>query len=158
MFALGWVMTDLAISPLKLRMFNWHKWMGMTVLALAALRGLWRLSHPAPPLLPMAAWQRMAARALHALLYAMLFALPLSGWAYSNATGYPIVYLGLWKLPDLVARDKALAAQLLQVHHALGWLLLAIVVIHVAAALKHHLVDRDDTLRRMVRWHSRGET
>ena len=93
-FALGWVMTELAISPLKVRMFNWHKWVGMTILALAALRTLWRLTHPAPPLLPMPAWQRISAHALHGLLYAMMFALPLSGWAYSNATGYPIVYLG----------------------------------------------------------------
>ena len=156
-FALGWVMTELAISPLKVRMFNWHKWVGMTVLALAALRTLWRLTHRAPPLLPMPAWQRISAHALHGLLYVMMFALPLSGWAYSNATGYPIVYLGLWRLPDLVMKNKALAAQLVQVHHTLGWVLLAIVVIHVAAALKHHLVDRDETLRRMLRWQSRGE-
>ena len=156
-FALGWVMTELAISPLKVRMFNWHKWVGMTILALAALRALWRLTHPAPPLLPMPAWQRISAHALHGLLYVMMFALPLSGWAYSNATGYPIVYLGLWRLPDLVMKDKALAAQLVQLHHTLGWLLLAIVVIHVAAALKHHLVDRDETLKRMLRWQTRGE-
>jgi cytochrome b561 len=156
-FALGWVMTDLAITPLKVRMFNWHKWVGMTILGLAALRALWRLTHPAPPLLPMPAWQRISAHALHGLLYAMMFALPLSGWAYSNATGYPIVYLGLWRLPDLVMKDKALAAQLVQVHHTLGWVLLATVVIHVAAALKHHFVDRDETLKRMLRWQSRGE-
>jgi cytochrome b561 len=156
-FALGWVMTELAISPLKVRMFNWHKWVGMTILALAALRALWRLTHPAPPLLPMPVWQRISAHALHGLLYAMMFALPLSGWAYSNATGYPIVYLGLWRLPDLVMKDKALAAQLVQVHHVLGWVLLVTVVIHVAAALKHHFVDRDETLKRMLRWQSRGE-
>jgi cytochrome b561 len=156
-FALGWVMTELAISPLKVRMFNWHKWVGMTVLALAALRTLWRLTHPAPALLPMPAWQRISAHALHGLLYAMMFALPLSGWAYSNATGYPIVYLGLWRLPDLVTKNKALAAQLVEVHETLGWVLLAIVVIHVAAALKHHLVDRDETLGRMWRWQARGE-
>jgi cytochrome b561 len=157
-FALGWAMTELAISPLKVRMYNWHKWVGMSILALAALRALWRLTHPAPPLLPMPAWQRISAHALHGSLYAMMFALPLSGWAYSNATGYPIVYLGLWRLPDLVMKDKALAAQLLQVHQILGWVLLAMVVIHVAAALKHHLVDRDGTLMRMLRWQSRGET
>lgn len=155
-FALGWVMTELAVSPLKVKMFNWHKWIGMTILGLAAVRTLWRLTHPAPPLLPMPAWQRISAHGLHGLLYAAMFALPLSGWAYSNASGYPIVYLGLWRLPDLVAKNKPLAAQLVELHEVLGWLLVGIVVIHVAAALKHHLVDRDDTLRRMLRWRTSG--
>jgi cytochrome b561 len=153
-FALGWVMTELAISPLRVKMFNWHKWVGMTILALAAIRAIWRLTHPAPPLLPMPAWQRVSAHALHGLLYVLMFALPLSGWAYSNATGYPIVYLGLMRLPNLVERNKQLASQLEGLHVALGWLLLGVVVVHVLAALKHHFFDRDDTLNRMLRWRS----
>jgi cytochrome b561 len=151
-FALGWVMTDLAISPLRVKMFNWHKWVGMTILALAAIRTLWRLTHPAPPLLPMPAWQRVSAHALHGLLYVLMFAIPLSGWAYSNATGYPIVYLGLLRLPNLVERNKQLGVQLQELHEALGWVLLGVVVIHALAALKHHFVDRDDTLKRMMSW------
>lgn len=151
-FALGWVMTELAISPLKVKMFNWHKWVGMTILGLAALRALWRLTHPAPPLLPMPAWQHFSAHALHGVLYLLMFALPISGWAYSNATGYPIVYLGLWRLPDLVEKNKELAAQLVELHEILGWLLVAVVVVHVLAALKHHVIDKDETLRRMLRW------
>lgn len=153
-FALGWVMTELAISPLKVKMFNWHKWVGMTILGLAAIRTLWRLTHPAPPLLPMPAWQHVSAHALHGVLYLLMFALPLSGWAYSNATGYPIVYLGLWRLPDLVAKNKELAAQLVELHEILGWLLVAVLAVHVLAALKHHVIDKDDTLRRMLRWNS----
>lgn len=153
-FTLGWVMTDLAVSPLKLRMFNWHKWVGITVLGLAAVRGLWRLTHPAPPFLPMPPWQRAAAHALHGLLYVLMFLQPLSGWAYSNATGYPIVYLTLVPLPNLVAKNKALAQNLLGLHQALGWLLLTVVGLHALAALKHHFFDRDDTLRRMTRWRS----
>lgn len=153
-FALGWVMTELAISPLKVKLFNWHKWVGMTVLGLAALRTLWRLTHAAPPLLPMPAWQRVSAHALHAVLYFLMFALPMSGWAYSNATGYPIVYLGLWRLPDLVTKDKALASQLVEVHQILGWLLVAVLVVHILAALKHHFFDKDATLRRMLHWRS----
>lgn len=147
-------MTDLAISPLKVRMYNWHKWVGMTILALAALRTAWRLTHPAPRLLPMAAWQRRTAHAFHGLLYLLMFALPVSGWAYSNATGYPIVYLGLLRLPNLLSRNKELATKLVTVHEALGWTLFAILVLHILAALKHHFVDRDDTLRRMLRWRS----
>jgi cytochrome b561 len=153
-FALGWVMTELAISPFKVKLFNWHKWVGMTVLGLASLRAIWRLTHSPPRLLPMPAWQRVSAHALHGVLYFLMFALPVSGWAYSNSTGYPIVYLGLWRLPDLVAKDKALAAQLVEVHHILGWLLAAVLVMHALAALKHHFFDKDDTVRRMLRWHS----
>ncbi len=149
-FALGWIMTELAFSPTKLRMVNWHKWVGVTVLALVALRSLWRLAHPAPPLLPMPAWQRLSAHVLHAGLYVLMFALPLSGWAYSNAAGYPIVYLGLVPLPDLVDKHKALADNLKDLHEILGWILLAAVIAHVLAALQHHFIDRDATLRRML--------
>ncbi len=151
-FALGWVMTDLAISPLKLRMYNWHKWTGITILTLAAIRGIWRLTHRPPALLPMPDWQRISAHLLHVLLYVLLFVLPLSGWAYSNATGYPIVYLGLVPLPDLVAKDKLLAESLLALHEFLAATLFLVLVLHAGAALKHHFVDRDNTLRRMLPW------
>jgi len=153
-FALGWVMTDLAVSPLKLKMYNWHKWVGISVLGLAVVRGVWRLTHAAPPLLPMAAWQRASAHALHGLLYVLMFVQPLSGWAYSNAAGYPIVYLARVPLPNLVAKNKALAEQLLALHETLSWLLLIMVGLHVLAALKHHFFDRDATLRRMASWRS----
>jgi cytochrome b561 len=151
-FTLGWIMTDLAVSPLKLRMYNWHKWVGITVLGLAVVRVLWRLTHRPPALLPAPAWQRMAAQAVHGLLYLVMVLLPLSGWIYSNAAGFPVVYLGLWRLPDLVAKDKALAEVLVQRHELLGAVLLALVTLHALAALKHHFFDRDDTLRRMLRW------
>ncbi len=149
-FTLGWIMTEMAFSPTRLRMFNWHKWVGITILTLAVLRALWRLTHPAPPLLPMPAWQRTAAHVLHTGLYVLIFVLPLSGWAYSNATGYPVVYLGLLPLPDLVDKNKALANTLHELHEVFGWLLLAAVIAHVMAALKHHFIDHDATLRRML--------
>jgi len=149
---MGWVMTGMAVTPLKLKMFNWHKWVGITVLWLAVVRLTWRLSHRPPAFLPMPAWQQLAAHALHAALYLLLFILPLSGWIYSNASGYPIVYLRLIPLPNLVAKNKALAGDWQQVHVVLGWVLVAALVLHVLAALKHHLMDKDDTLRRMLRW------
>ena len=151
-FTLGWVMTDLAISPLKVKMFNWHKWVGITILGLTAIRTIWRLTHPAPPSLPMPAWQKLSAYATHGVLYVLMFALPLSGWAYSNATGYPVVYLGLLPLPDLVEKSKELAERLLGLHEVLGWCLLGLLLLHVAAALKHHFVDRDAMLKRMWNW------
>ncbi|MFT3906546.1 MAG: cytochrome b [Steroidobacteraceae bacterium] len=151
-FIMGWTMTSMAISPQKLKLFNYHKWVGVTVLGLALLRLLWRLTHRAPPLLPMPAWQRISAHALHGLLYLLMLLQPLTGWLYSNAVGYPIVYLGHFPLPTLVHKDKQLAATFENLHGLLGWLLAGVLALHIAAALKHHLIDRDDTLRRMLSW------
>ena len=150
--AMGWIMTDLATSPLKLQMFTWHKSVGATVLALFFVRSLWRLTHAAPAPLPMPSWQRLAAQALHVLLYAMLLLQPLSGWLYSNAAGRQIIYLGFIPLPILIGKDKALAETLEGLHNT-GAVIVAVAVgLHVLAALKHHFIDRDDTLRRMLRW------
>lgn len=149
---MGWFMTDMAISPLQLRVYSWHKWIGVTVLALFAVRGLWRLGHAPPALLPMPAWQRLAAQAMHGFLYLMMLVQPLTGWIYSNASGYPIVYLKLIPLPNLAGKDKALATAFEEIHSTGGWLLAVAIGLHALAALKHHFIDRDDTLRRMLRW------
>ncbi|MGZ5183437.1 MAG: cytochrome b, partial [Ramlibacter sp.] len=113
-FTLGLVMTDIpGFSPTKLRYYAWHKWAGVTVLLLAALRLLWRLKHRPPALLDSTpAWQRSAATGLHHLLYVMLFAVPLSGYFYTLASGFPVVYFGLFQLPVLIAKDPALAETL----------------------------------------------
>ena len=149
---LGWIMADMHTSPLKVELFSWHKWIGITVLALFFVRVAWRLTHPAPPLLPMAAWQHYVAQASHGLLYALLLVQPLTGWLYSSAAGHSVVYLGLLPLPDLIHKNPALAPSLKEVHETCGWILAVVVGLHVLAALKHHYVDRDDTLRRMLRW------
>jgi cytochrome b561 len=151
--AMGWIMTGLRISPLKLRVYSWHKWIGVTVLALFFVRGLWRLTHVPPPLLPGPAWQRGAAHFLHAALYILMFLQPLTGWIYSNATGYPIVYLGLVPLPNLVAKNKPLAVIFEQIHDVSAIVLTVAIAIHAVAALKHHVIDRDATLRRMLSSH-----
>jgi len=154
-FTLGATMTDLSVSPRKIRLFAYHKWIGITVLGLVVLRLLWRLTHPAPPDEPMPRWQRIAAHATHWLLYLLMLATPLAGWLYSSAAGYPVVYLKLWQLPDLVSKNKQLANVLVEVHGYLAWTLLWVVVLHAAAALKHHFFDRDATLRRMLAWQRR---
>ena len=156
LLAMGWIMTDMITSPLKLKIFDWHKWTGVTVLAFLIVRALWRLAHPAPDFLPMPTWQRRSARLLHGFLYLMLLLQPITGWLYSNAAGRSIVYLGLIPLPNLVGKDRALAGTLKELHGT-GALVLSIAVgLHVLAALKHHLIDRDDTVRRMLRWGTTG--
>lgn len=151
-FALGLVMTDIpGLTPAKVRYFNYHKWIGVTVLLLAVLRALWRLTHPAPPYPPtMKPWEKLAANALHSLLYVLIFAVPLSGYLYSLAAGVKVVYLGLFPLPELIGPDPELKVVLKAVHYWLNMLLAGCVGIHVAAALKHQFIDRDGVLRRML--------
>ena len=151
-FTLGLVMTDIpGLTPTKVRYFSWHKWAGVTVLLLAVLRLLWRLFNRAPGYpATMPAWQQRAAHLLHALLYALIFAVPLSGYLYSLASGVPVVYFGLFKLPVLIEADPALKVVLKAVHYWLNMLMAGLVGVHVAAALKHLLVDRDGITQRML--------
>jgi len=150
-FGLGLFMTGLDIAPATLRYYAWHKWIGITVFLVAAARLAWRAAHPPPPLPEtMPSWQVTASRATHAALYALMLAIPISGWIYSSATGVSVVYLGLVPLPDLIPKDREVAKTLLIVHKSLNYLLAAVVTMHVAAALKHQFVDRDGVLDRML--------
>ena len=147
---LGVVMHEMALSPLKLKLYSWHKWIGVTVFALAILRVLWRATHrPPPPPAGMPDWQRRAASVVHGLLYLLLFLIPLSGWLMSSAKGFQTVYLGILPLPDLLAKDEILGEWLAEVHEAFNIGLLMLLAVHAGAALKHHIVERDDVLARM---------
>jgi cytochrome b561 len=148
---LGYYMSGLPFSPSRVRLFNYHKWLGVTILVLAAARLLWRLTHR-PPSLPdhMPAWQQTAAHAGHWLLYALFFAVPLAGWAYSSAAGFPLVWFGVLPLPDWVSPDKVLAKQLEILHAVLAYSLAAVVVGHVAAAIKHGFEKPVGYLRRIT--------
>ena len=149
-FIFGLYMVDLPFSPARLKQYNWHKWAGITILTMSALRLLWRLGHRPPALASTTpVWQVRASQASHALLYALFFAAPLAGWAYSSAAGFPVVYFGLFQLPDLVSRSPELAVTLKLTHRILTYSLAALVVLHVAAALKHQWIDRDRLLARM---------
>jgi cytochrome b561 len=157
-FGMGVTMTDIpGITPAKLQLFNWHKWLGVTLLALAVARALWRLTHAAPPLpVTMSSWQRIAAEWTHHALYALIFAVPLSGYLYSLAAGFPVVYLGVLPLPVLIEKNLELKPVLESVHYWLNMGMAALVLAHVGAALKHHWLDRDDVLRRMLPWRSKA--
>jgi cytochrome b561 len=155
MMALGLYMEGLPFSPEKLQYYSWHKWAGVTVFFLVLLRLLWRFTHRPPPLPShMSAIERFAAQAGHTLLYLLLLAIPLSGWLMSSAKGVPTVWFGLIPLPDLVSRDEALGDLLRAVHQALNLLLVVLVLGHAGAALKHHFINHDDVLKRMLPWKS----
>ena len=148
-FSVGLYMADLPFSPARLKLYNWHKWAGITILALSGLRLLWRLTHRPPADLPMPLWQRRAAHATHLALYALFFAVPLAGWAYSSAAGFPVVVYGVLPLPDFVPVGKELAETLKGLHQLLAFAMAALVLGHIAGALKHQLLDRDGLLLRM---------
>ncbi len=150
-FGVGLYMVDLPFSPQRLKLYNWHKWAGVTILVLSALRLLWRLYKPAP-VLPekMATWQKRASHIVHMLLYILFFAVPIIGWIYSSAAGFPIVWLGLIPLPDLVDKNRELAVLIKPIHGIAAKVLATVVVLHIAATLKHHFMDRDDILKRML--------
>jgi len=150
-FGVGLYMTDLPLSPDKLRIYSWHKWAGVTVFLLALARLVWRFTHrpPAPPP-DLPAWQQAAAEAAHRLLYALMIAVPLSGWLMSSAKGFQTVYFGVLPLPDLLEKNQELGELLAGVHKALNFTLLGLVLLHAGAALKHHFIDRDEVLARML--------
>lgn len=154
LFGVGLYMADLPFSPQRLKLYNWHKWAGVTVLFLSALRLFWRLTHPAPALpgsmaAAMPRWQHGAYHATHVALYALFFIVPLVGWAYSSAAGFPIVLFGMLPLPDFVGADKALAELIKPWHEITAFALAGLVVLHVAAALKHQFIDKDQLMNRM---------
>ena len=149
-FGLGTFMVELPFSPNKLKYFSWHKWIGVTVFLLALARVLWRFIHPPPPDAPGPAWQHRVAHITHWTLYVLIIVTPISGWIYSSSTGFQTVYLGLVPLPDLLAKDPTLKAPLKLLHLSLNYTMAALVAMHVLAALKHHLIDRDSVLLRML--------
>jgi cytochrome b561 len=153
-FGLGLSMVGLPLSPRKLEVYSWHKWVGVTVFLVTLLR--LRL-HPAPPY-PAArpAWQKVGARLSHGTLYGLLLVMPISGWVMSSALGISTVYLGLLPLPDPVAPDRELGQSLILVHNVLGLALAALIALHIAAAIYHHFVLRDEIMRRMMPFMTAG--
>jgi cytochrome b561 len=148
---LGFYMADLPLSPDKLQFYSWHKWVGVTVFALCVSRVLWRLTHRPPPYPDsMSRPMQALAHAGHGGLYVLMIAIPLTGWLMSSAKGFQTVWWGIWPIPDVLSKDKELGHTLQEVHEALNWLLVVMIFGHVAAALKHHFIDRDGILKRML--------
>lgn len=142
---------DLAHGPMQ--KINWlalHKSIGLTVLALFLLRVLWRLFNRQPKDEPAPRWQRVVAHGMHVLLYALVALLPLSGWWFNSIVGKPLQFFKLFNLPALTDANPDARHLWHGVHEYLFWFLVLLLVLHIAGALKHHLLDRDNTLRRML--------
>jgi len=159
MLILGKYMHELSdTDATKFDLYQLHKSFGLTILALSVLRLVWRLVNKVPPLPEhMPTWERYAAHASHVLLYVLIVAIPLSGWALASASplGIPTIWFGQFEIPHLpglqgYADQHAVEDQAHEVHELLGNLMIGLLVIHVGAALKHHFWDRDDVLTRML--------
>jgi cytochrome b561 len=150
-FVLARMANDLPLGARKLGLLARHKSVGMTILMLAILRLLWRLKS-APPALPsgMSGIEQIAARGTHLAFYVLLFAMPLTGWMMSSAKNYSVSWFGLFTWPNLIGKNEAAFDVLLTTHEILSYLLFAVAVLHILAALKHHFWNRDDVLVRML--------
>jgi cytochrome b561 len=151
---MGLVMTGLPDKDLALKfsLYQWHKSVGVTVLLLSLARLAWRLGHRPPPLpAAMRPWERLAARATHVGFYILIIAIPLFGWAMVSASPYniPTVLYGVVTWPHLPVPKAAFEA-FKEGHELLAWGAVALLALHVAAALKHHYILRDDVLARML--------
>lgn len=156
LLALGFYMQDLPLSPTKLQLYSWHKWAGVSAFLLLVLRLAWRFTHR-PPALPatMPRLMQLAAHAGHVALYGLMLAIPLSGWLMSSAKGFQTVWFGVLPLPDLLAKNKEVGDLLQSVHLGLNVLFVVVIAGHIGAALKHHFIDKDDILTRMLPQHSK---
>ena len=138
-------------GPAKIAALGWHKSFGITILALALIRLVWRFANPVPSLADVTQrWERMLASIAHVLLYGLLFAIPLTGWMMSSARNFPVSWFQMLQLPDLVKPDKATYEFMHEAHEGLFGALVVLAVLHVAGALKHHFIDRNDVLKRML--------
>lgn len=154
--AIGLYMTELTSPVAKIRIYALHKSLGLTLLALVVLRLLWRWTRPVPGPVPgMSRHLKLAADGMHGVLYAMMIAMPLTGWLVNSSAGYPLQWFRLFNLPAIAAKDEALNALAKNLHEFGFWLLVALVVGHVGAALYHHLFLGDGTLHRMLPWRRR---
>ena len=149
LLALGWYMTGLPKGDGRSAMFNLHKSLGLCALLLLILRLAWRLYRQPPPLHLGSALQIKVAHWVHHTLYALLFLIPLSGYLLTAHTQYPLRFFSL-EIPRLFNPDKALNALFKAVHEYLGWFLVALLILHLAAAMYHHFYKKDETLLRML--------
>ena len=151
LLAVGLIMADMENSPDKFKLIGIHKEVGIVVLFLAALRLGWKVLDVSP-LLPdsIGKLAQLGAKLLHLSLYALMFAMPITGWLMSSAAGFPVSMFGLFIMPNLVAPDKAFGKDMNELHETLAWVLIALIVVHLLAALLHHFYYKDNILKRML--------
>lgn len=150
MIVIGLTMVRLPVGLSKLKLFGWHKEWGMVILMLATVRLSWRIININPTLNPFPRWERITATCVHRLFYFFMFALPITGWLITSAADLRISFFGWFLLPNLIAPSETFRLLFSDVHEWLAYSLIAMFCLHVMAAFKHHFIDKDDVLRRML--------
>lgn len=154
LLALGLYMVtlpDVGFNTLKIKLIFLHKELGVLVLTLVIFRLMWRLCNVTPLLSAhIPPWQKFAARTVHFALYGFMFAQPITGWLMSSAAGIPMTFLGLFELPTLVSPNIYRMQLFIEIHKWLAYGLIAVICIHIIAALMHYFLDKDDTLQKML--------
>ena len=146
---LGLYMVNLPISLEKLKFYGWHKEYGMLALLLVIVRSIWRVANVIP-LLSLPWWEKLAARTVHYAFYGFMFAIPISGWIITSSAGLPVSFFGWFVFPDFISPNPDTMNLFQQIHKWLGYGLIVTIFLHTAAALKHHFINKDDILRRML--------
>ncbi len=142
---------DVGFDTKKIKLILYHKEFGLLALTLVVVRLGWRLANKIPQLVAhLPDWQKIGARFVHLSFYALMFALPITGWLMSSAAGIPVSFFGLFALPDFVPHDDYMFQRLIEIHKWLAYGLILFIFVHVGAALRHHFMFRDDTLSRML--------
>lgn len=151
LLALGLYMEGLDYSDWKMELYGIHKSFGAIIIGLMVLRVIWRIVSTYPSHNDAhAMWERILSKIVHGVLYAFAFSMPLSGWAMSSSYGYPVSVFGFFTLPALVEKNEVRGELFAEIHELAGYALIAVIVLHVAGALKHHIIDKDNTLKRML--------
>lgn len=149
LLTLGLWMVNLPIGHTKLKLYGWHKEYGFSVLILVFFRLMWRATNLTPALsIPW--WEKTAARMVHGIFYIFMFAMPLSGWLMTSAAGLPASFFGLFVLPDPISPNENARLVFREVHELVGYGLIFTILLHIIAALKHHFINKDDILRRIL--------
>lgn len=151
-FGLGLVLEDMPLSPFKLKLYAWHKWIGLLVLALLPLRMTLRYLDPLDRIRELAPWEARLSSLVHGMLYLLMFATPLLGWLHSSAAGFSVVWFGVLPLPDMVGKDKIVADIMKELHAGSVYALVSLAALHALAALYHHHFRQDEVLVRMLPW------
>lgn len=148
-FVIGFLLDDLPRGPVKTQLVNLHASLGVLVIALTAVRLGWR-AFAAPPPSPGPGFMRLAASAMHLMLYALILAVPIGGILMMAAKGRPFDVFGLLAVPPLMATDRAFGESLEETHEFLSYLMLVLIGLHSAAAVFHQVFLRDGMLTRML--------
>lgn len=149
LLSLGLYMTSLPLGPQKLKLYGWHKATGLAVLALVLYRLFWRFINITPELL-LPWWEKLAAQLMHWGLYGLMIAMPLTGWLMSSAAGFPVSFFGLFTVPSLMPANDEWRHLFASMHEYLAYVLIAAITLHILAALKHHFINKDTILRRIL--------